>query len=161
MIEILNAANAIIATRQPLVQAPQAPFGYGTDCSVTDDFQDDFGEIDGPMLVLQAIYRDLITPPGGPDAPGSLPDDTEYGLGINTYIQRELSPQNLLRAAHEIEAHILRDDRVDTVQVDVALDPAYTLTVTIQGDLATGEGFRLVFALTDAGALLQELTANV
>lgn len=161
MKDILDAAQAEIATLQRLVVPPTGDLGFGTDLSCTDDLQDDFGEVEGALVVLQSIYRELITPPGGPQVPGSLPDDTEYGLGLSQYVQREMTPAQLLRLSHEIEAHILQDDRVDRCAVDVSLGPDYILTVTVSGVLATTQGFKLIFALTDGGAALQEMTADV
>lgn len=157
---ILLAAQVEFAATPRVMSPPIAPFGYGTDLSCTDDFADDFGDVSGPMIVLQSIYRDLITPPGGPDAPGSLPDDPEYGFGLHTYVQLGMTAERVLQLSHEIEARVVDDDRVDSCSVDVTLDSAYNLTVTITGNLATGQGFRLVFALVDGAIALQEMAAD-
>ena len=160
MKDILLAAQAEIATRTREV-FPTTDLGFGTDMSCTDDLAADFGNVSGPMIVLQSIYRDLITPPGGPDAPGSLPDDTEYGFGLAQYVQRDLTSTQLLKLSHELEARVLDDDRVSTCSADVTLDSAYNLTVAITGNLANQQGFRLVFTLTDGTLALQEMTADV
>lgn len=134
--------------------------GYGTDVSCTRDLDPTMAEVD-PFSVealAEAIARSLDCPQGG------LIDDELYGHDLRQYLNRGTTDADLVSAAGEIRAAVLRDDRVDSATVTVTPEGTpfgSTLRVKIRVvpmDPTLGE-FTLTLLATDAGVLLEEIAA--
>lgn len=137
--------------------APESPVGWGSDLSCDHDIDEAFTELagDDPILVAQAAYRAITTPRG------SVPDAPDYGVDLNGYLSRGVTVQAIQALAGMISLEIRKDDRVDSVSVDVQPeDDGRALRVTIDGTIAeSSRTFSLVLGLTDAGVLLEEMKA--
>lgn len=140
------------------VAGPESPVGYGSDlaCDAVD-VTPDFAERDGsdPLLVVESFVRMITTPRGSlPDAPGE-------GIDIRGYLHSGLTQADIVAMRSAIVAQAQNDDRIDSVQVAVTPSPdGSELSIEISGQIAGSTGpFKLVLALTDSAALIQELTA--
>jgi len=95
----------------------------------------------GSELVAQAIFRRLTT------ARGTLIDGADgevYGLDLNDFVG-QVGPQNAIATLPDvIRAEVLKDDRVDSVDVSVVSvtqpDASYYLTIEIAATLADEAG---------------------
>jgi hypothetical protein len=151
-----------IGDLETVTNSPTGDIGYGSDLDCTDDVTSTFTELDGvkdgPIIVAQACYRRLITPR---NSLAVLDDDPDYGYDIASLLHRGMTPQALVGAEGAIRNELLKDDRID--QLDVALTQetsgesnAYDLEIS--GTLVDSkETFSLTMALTDSVVLLREI----
>lgn len=109
-----------------------------------------------PLLVAQAAYRSITTPRG------SVPDAPDYGIDLRSYLSRGLTTREIQQLEGVIALHIRKDDRIESVDVSVQVeDSAKAIRVAIDGVIAlSSRTFSLVLGLSDAGALLEEMTAR-
>lgn len=132
---------------------------YGTDTSCLDSLVT--GRlVTGPRLVVEALYRRLITPRGM--LGGGLEEST-YGLDVGGYVgsltgNAGISPGAgpVLTAALPamVRNECAKDDRVDTVDAEAVIvdrgDGTYMLRIGITGTLVgSGESFRLTVGIDD------------
>jgi hypothetical protein len=135
---------------------PSAPFGYGADISCTRDLDESMPEVSGQTALAQALARRLDCPRGG------VPDDGDYGIDLRGYLNRGLTTDEVRGLAGAIRSELTKDDRVDTLRVTVTPTPTgESIRVSIQvvpRDPTLGGPFTLTLALTDGGALVEEMT---
>jgi hypothetical protein len=87
----------------------------------------------GARLLGEACVRRLIT------ERGSLLDDQNYGLPIEQFLSKAADATFLASIPGQIRNELKKDQRIDTVEVAVALDKSrapvlsMTLTVTVTG----------------------------
>ncbi len=132
---------------------------YGTDVSCLDSLAT--GRlVTGPRLVVEALYRRLITPRGM--LGGGLEEST-YGFDVGGYVgsltsNAGISPGTgpVLTAALPamVRNECLKDDRVSTVDVEASIvdrgDGTYTLRIDVTGTLVdSGEDFQLTVGVDD------------
>lgn len=145
-----------LAELEAVTSVPDPPFGYGSDIWCESDMHPRMIEVSDDALVLaQHCVRRLDTPEG-------LPDEDEWGLSITDYCNRPTTRQELDELEGSIVAELVDDDRVDEVSASVETSSDYrTLTVSIRVvpiDPLVGD-FTLTLTVSDAGILLEELTA--
>jgi phage baseplate assembly protein W len=80
------------------------------------DFTEDFAEVSGRTLLIQAICRRLITPRG------ALIDDIDYGSDVTRYCNDDIDPRDVGAIAAEIDAEIVKDERVKSSSTTATLD---------------------------------------
>lgn len=155
---VQNFIAAELAAAERLMDAPVAPFGYGSDLSCADDLSPDMAEVDGfsTLALAQALVRRLDCPRGG------LPDDPNYGIDLRSYANRGVTSDDVRALAGAIRSELEKDDRVDGVAVIVMPSTtgqslAVTLAVTpVDPNLG---GFSLTLAVTSATTVIEEMRA--
>jgi len=137
------------------VATPTAPFGYGSDISCARDLEEGMPEVSGQTVLAQALVRRLDCPRG------ALPDDGDYGIDLRSYLNRGLTVDQVRGLAGAIRSELTKDDRVDTVAVTVTPTPTgESIRVSIAvvpRDATLGGPFTLILAVTDGGALIEEM----
>lgn len=117
---------------------------YGIDVDCTTSLDPYFSLVSGPEGVAQAIARRLQTPLGG------LLTDSTYGFDLRALLNEGLTQPAVLAVQTGIEAQCLYDERVDSVDVSVELDPVTGIcTIEVSPVLVEGETFTLTFTLSD------------
>lgn len=153
---VADAIATEIAALTREVATPVAPFGYGADISCARDLEEDMPEVSGQLVLAQALVRRIDCPRGG------LPDDGDYGIDLRSYLNRGITTTEQRSIAGAIRSELSKDDRVDTVAVTVTPTPTgESIRVSIQvvpRDPALGGPFTLTLAVTDGGALVEEMT---
>ena len=138
-----NVAAPVTVPPPPSVIAPtvaQAPLG--TDVSTVPDLDGYFRLMTGLRVVGEALLRRLTTPPGG------LFYDPDYGYDIRGLLNAPLTSADLARARIRIVAECQKDERVDTVEADLALNES-TGRLTLSLLVATAAGpFKLTAAVS-------------
>ncbi len=152
MTVVHEAIAAALAELEPERNAPTAPFGYGADISCVADLAEDMGEVSGRRALAEALVRAITTPRG------SLADALERGIDLRSYLNRGVTRDELLSIEGTVRAEWRKDDRVAAVDVTVTFS-ANTKTLRGRGRITpvAGDGFDLVFALTDAGVAIEEI----
>lgn len=131
---------------------PMLPIEFGSDLSCGDDIDSLATELagDSPRLVIQAIYRRLITPRGG------LLDDPDYGLDLHEFLELAMVPAQLATIPGRVQVEVLKDDRVQACTVEVTHATAERLGVRISLTLADGP-HAFAVAVTPGSSALEEL----
>lgn len=134
---------------------------YGTDISCTlvtetlefpdgttrtqqtwDATGDDFPEISGRPLLIEALLRRLVT------RRGSLLGSPDYGTDVRAWINKDVSKADAARLGGLISAELAKDERVRSAAATATFANS-TLTVLIT--IVDGAGpFKLTVAVTDA-----------
>ncbi len=159
---VLNEVRTAIAeeiakvTRE--MDAPVAPFGYGTDLSCVDDLTETMSMVDQGTTqgIAEALVRRLTTPRGG------LPDDADYGRDIRSMVNRGATTLELRALAAVIHAEATKDDRIDTLRVTFTPSEdgsEIDLELVVTPVDATIGVFSLVLALTSAELLIKAMAA--
>lgn len=148
--------DAQLASMTRQVSPPVAPFRYGTDMSCGEDIPDDFSEVspDDYQGLSESIIRRLLTPRGG------LIDDPTYGDGLVSLLHHGITTQELASIRQRIEDECKKDDRVDTVVVDVSPVPEplstgqmiINMTVTAQD---RNQDFNLILSVDGSGHIVE------
>jgi hypothetical protein len=139
-----------------LIAQPKAPFAYGVDLYGAEDITADAREIDpeSPEAIGQAIVRRWLTDKA------TLPDDRDYGEYIGRWLNEGTTDTDLLAAGGQLRLEALKDDRVDSLTVEVTLaDNSKTIEVTARitpADPRTPD-FDLTFGLSTDGAVTVEI----
>ena len=125
---------------------------FGRDLSCTDALRT-VRYVTGARLVAEACYRRLTTPRGmlrGDE------DEATYGLDLVDLIGSVASTTEAATLAGQIEAELLKDDRVTSVGVTVTptVDgPATTYAIAIKGETDAGP-FDMTLAVDDVSVEL-------
>jgi hypothetical protein len=149
---------AELATIERIEPTPLAPFGYGQDLDCETDIYEDMREVDpsSRRALAQALLRRLSCPRG------RLPDDDDYGFDLRGMLNRGTDATSIRELAGNIKAELLKDDRVEAVDVSTAYtESTKTLDAKIwvsAVDPSIGE-FSLTLAVTDGAMLLAEVNA--
>ena len=143
-----------IATLQRVVDAPVAPFGYGTDLSCVTDLAEDLAEVDptSNQAIAEALIRRLITPRGG------LPDDPDYGFDLRGLLNRGVTLAELRAVTGQARSEVRKDDRVADAKVSAAFClQGSTLSVSVEVTPADvdNDTFSFTFALTDTAVTIE------
>ncbi len=96
---------------------------YGHDLSCITDLDPAMLEIDGRLVLAQALARRLITPRGG------LIDDPNYGYDLRLFLNDDQTAAAVAMIGSGIDAEFLKDERV--------LASTTTVTFTTRGVLTT------------------------
>ena len=144
-----------LASLERVQDSPAGPFGFGADiwCDRDVDFD---REVDPFSLegLAQALLRSIDC------RRGHLPGDPNYGIDVALELNQGATFESLRLAGARVEAEWIRDDRVVSATVTLTPDAdgsAFTLSGMVTPADPTIGPFRLVAALTDAGALLEEI----
>lgn len=134
---------------------------YGKDVFCTDSRR--VGRlVTGPLLVGQALYRRLTTPPGTLLPVFGDADDAAYGLDISAEVGKD--PKNAEASLPgKIRAEGLKDERISAIKVGIVKTvsgPATSFAITVEAELIEGETFRLVMSATAARTALVGITAE-
>lgn len=156
----IAAVLARISTEVAALERVQYPattdLGFGSDLACAGDITEAALELSGDnvRLVTEAAYRRLTTPRG------TLDDDPDYGLDARAFLAVPLTVANRRDITSQVSAELLRDDRIESVEVALVQPALNTLEVSVAGVTAAGS-FAFTLALTDAGALLKEFASGL
>lgn len=150
---VAAAFAAELATLTPITDAPSDPLGYGTDLSCLLDCTDDFNEVSGPMVVVQAVVRRYITPRG------SLLDDADYGCDVRGLLNHGTPIQDLRMMQSRMRTEALKEERVENVEVALSMNAlASEVTATVRLVLRDERStFAFVLSVTSSEVLLKLL----
>jgi hypothetical protein len=132
---------------------------YGTDTSCTDSLRT--GRlVSGARLVAEACYRRLSTPRGtliGGE------DEEDYGLDLADKIGSIATKADVAALPGQIEAELLKDDRLESVEVDVTAtwgtSGAVSLVVVVAGQTGAGP-FKLTLGVSQVSVDILGLQAE-
>jgi hypothetical protein len=154
------AIEAELATIERVVAVSTASPGWGGDLSCTDDFAEDFAELEGddPLVVAQYAYRGLCTD----GERGELADDPDWGISLEKMLSKGMTAKALLDVRSTVRGQIARDDRLTNVVVQGTWDPGTeALTLVISDEIAdSGDSFSLTVVVDATGMNLVELLIN-
>lgn len=152
---IVREALAQLLAELPTPAAPTAVAteGFGSDLSCVEDLTPDMAELASAdvLVVAQAALRRLTTPRG------ALLDDPDYGLDVQAYVHKAMTPAELRAMAGQIRLELLKDDRIEDAQVTVTPDGASRFSISIRGVTATGP-FELTGKLGAEGLIADIVT---
>ncbi len=107
----------------------------------------------GVTLLAQAVYRRLTTPRGTLD---DGDDGVVYGLDLGEFVGRQATPDAIANIGPALEAEILKDDRVASVEVTASAitgkDGLVTTTVSLRVvpyDETAAAPFAMTLAVAD------------
>jgi len=124
---------------------------FGIDLDCLDDLTEGMREISGPLVVAQDCYRRLITPRG------KLLGEPDFGLDLAGYLSKGMTPERILAIPGEVERELLKDERLESVEVTSSGVVNGTLFLAIRG--MTGAGpFKLGVDATPAAVNLLGIT---
>lgn len=121
---------------------------FGTDVSTIPDLDPTFTLISGPQVVAQSIARRLTTPRG------DLAFHPDYGIDLRMWLNEAMTPQAIAECSQSIEAECRKDERVETVKVNVEMNYT-TFSMRIKVFITTALG---PFSLT---LRIDKLTAEI
>lgn len=122
---------------------------YGFDLSCVDGLTAELRTVSGKRLLAEALVRRLITPRG------MLLDDPNYGTDVREYIGHELTKGALARMKAEIQAELLKDERVIAVTVTRADFLEANRKLVLELAVEAGEdAFPLVVSISDVNVNL-------
>lgn len=153
---IADALETLLSAIPLVVDVPAGPLSYGTDIGCAIDVDPGLAEVSGARVVVESIIRRLDCPRGG------LGDDPSYGYDLRGSQHEGMTRDQIRAVEGEVRAEVLDDDRVRSAVVVASTSPdARSLRVRVTGALADASRtpFVLTLALTDAGALLEEMRA--
>jgi hypothetical protein len=161
MNSVFSAAfEAELATIERVTTVSTASPGWGGDLSCTDDFTDDFAELDGddPLVVAQYAYRMLNTD----GEIGELADEPDRGIDLVKMLSKGMTAKEILDIRGKVRGEIARDDRLTNVACTGTWDPATeSLSLEISAELlSSGESFSLTIVVSETGMNLVELLIN-
>lgn len=142
-----------IAALEPVEITPDSASGYGVDLWCEDDLDENLKEVEGIELLGQALYHMLSA--------DDLPDAASYGKDLRRMLHRATSPQELTTMKGEITVVLQKDDRVDSVAVDLSYSySTKTLTVSIRVTPADPDAvdFTLIITVTDGATHLKAIS---
>lgn len=124
---------------------------FGVDLDCLDDLTEGMREVSGPTCVAQDCYRRLITPRG------KLLGEPDYGLDVAAYLSRGMTPERVLAIPEEVRKELSKDERVESVEVNVIENTGASLVLSIR--VTTGAGpFQLGLDASPAAVNLLGIT---
>ncbi len=128
----------------------QDNFGADVSTFVDGDLDPYFREISGPRAVAEAVGRRWLTPTG------ALFFDPAFGVDVRELLGAALTPERAFALRTKLAQQAEEDDRVDSAEVDVSLDPR-TRRLVVRASVRTAVGpFALVLAIEDLRVELLE-----
>jgi hypothetical protein len=119
---------------------------FGRDLSCTDDLTEDMREIEGPLLVVEALYRRFNSPRG------CLWEDPDYGFDVRELLSKSMTQAQIDAIPGQIVAEAKKEPSVETFDAKVVKRDIVTLVLSCTG--TTGEG-PFSFVLTAAAAAVE------
>lgn len=114
---------------------------FGTDLYFENNFEltsaGDYMLLYGIEALRAAVYRRLLT------RPGEYKFVPEYGVGVQTWIKKRMTPDNIESLKQKIKANLLQDQRIDAVNVVEISKNSDTLVLRISVQ-ANGRELRFV-----------------
>ena len=126
---------------------------YGSDLSCYDDITQNAKVLSStdPLVVVQAIYRRLVSPKG------CLITDADYGLGLVELLSRGITRSSASIIPALIKSEIMKDDRVDSCDVSATISSDGS-SVRFKASLTLDENtFDLVLVGSTAGVILEQI----
>ena len=130
------------------------PTTLGTDCNVAmNDVPGAMGLATGLLNLGNALIRRLSCPPGG-----NFYDDDYSEIDVTDLINATPSPADVQRAQSLIAVTVEKDERIDTCDSTVVqAQDTGDVTITLVGNLATGQPFAFVISATNLTVALLEI----
>ena len=151
---VRDAIATELADVERVASTPVAPFGYGSDLSCTSDLTDGMVEVEGFVVLGEALARRLDCPRG------ALPDDGTFGLSLSEYLNTGTTALELRELGSKVRGELKKDDRVATVRVTVTPSPTgqsmAVQIVVVPVDQTIGK-FALTLGVTSSGVVLQAI----
>lgn len=153
MTVVRDAIAAQLLTLERVVPTPSGELGYGTDLAGVLDSDDQLSEVDptSNVAIGEALLRRLLT------RRGWLVDAPNYGTDIRGYCNRGVPQNELVDLAGEVRAELSKDDRVQSLTVNVSQPTTSVLNVAalvVPAVLGLAP-FQLVFAVTSGAATME------
>lgn len=132
--------------------------GFGRDTSCTSSLRPGV-RVTGVRLVAEAAYRRLTTPRGmlrGGE------DEANYGLDLLDMIGAVASQSNTTALGGRIRNELLKDERIETVDVTVVLErigPSTELHIEIEAETREGP-FSLAIVVDDVSVQLLDISVE-
>lgn len=128
---------------------------FGADVSCWDDIDPLAVDLlpDDTNVVAQDAYHRLITPKG------SLLDDPDWGIDILDFIHQPASAAYLASLPGIVRSELAKDDRIDSVEVTVTLQPSDSMRISVRGETADGP-FDFVVGVSASGTELVEFMST-
>src|SRR5262249_35544866 len=120
---------------------------FGTDLDCGDDLNPLGSTVTGPLCLAQAIQRRLSTPRG------MVIDAPNYGRDLREYLSRGMAAENIEAIPGEVRAELLKDERLEEVDVVPTMPASDALRLDIACQTAEGP-FSLVLDVTQAAVEL-------
>ena len=98
---------------------------FGKDLSCVTDLDPTLRVVSGRTALMQAIARHLITPRG------RLEGDPNYGFDLAGYLNDDVTQDDIAWMEAQIEAECLKDERVESATVTVAVRSLRALTIEL------------------------------
>lgn len=114
---------------------------FGTELSCVTDIAGDNRSVSGFRVVAEAIARRWITPRG------RLIGFPDYGYDVTQHINDDMSPRDISALASALQAEAVKDQRVASCIVSIAIDNDGLMTIDAEVDTAQGP-----FSLTIAAS---------
>lgn len=151
--EVIARETALL---EKLVDAPEAPFGYGVDLVCVTDLREDFGEEnhESQDAIGHAVLRRWITPRG------QNPDDPDYGEDIRGFLNKGITTKDIREKAGKLKQEAEKDDRVGACTVTLTPSPdgrELRVSAAIVPKDPAVETFTLTFAVTSGAQVLKEI----
>ncbi len=125
---------------------------YGRDLSCLNRLETG-RTVTGTELVLQAIYRRLITPRG------SVIDAPNYGTNIEELLSRAYTKEGLASIPGIIRAEVLKDERVLTATVKARFETFPNVRLVVEIDCTSAAGpFDLTLGVSEVSTELLKAT---
>jgi hypothetical protein len=149
----IEAQLVEIAAGGRVADVPEPPLYWGSDLSCVTDCDASFSELPPgtALIIAQAGARRLITPRG------AVLDDPDLGFDLRSYCNRGVTTEDLRTLQTRCAAELLKDERSQSVNVEVTLQQPSGLSVKAQltpADPALAP-FAFVFAVSDESTLLE------
>lgn len=139
---------------QQLQAHAQEPFNYGEDISCAFDLDESMKEVSDTLVLAESLIRRLDCPRG------ELIDDYDYGIDLRTAANRGFTAAFLEEIAGLIKNELLKDDRVDSIVVNVSQASTTKLLISIEC-IAVFENlnFSLILSAESGELLIEEMSA--
>jgi hypothetical protein len=118
---------------------------FGTDVSTYPDLDLSFAPISGQRVLAEAVMRRLETDRG------TLVYDTDYGIGIRSWINESIGPSRIEELASLVTGECLSDERILSAEVAVswvAATSSLRLTISLTPADGIAPPFQLLVAVS-------------
>lgn len=102
--------------------------------------------VTGGVILGEAAYRRLTT------QRGTLEYDPNYGFSLAGWLNKRMTPDELAEAPSLIRAELLKDERLERVDITITQPTPSSASVAIQGWGSGATSFALVLEVADVDA---------
>jgi hypothetical protein len=143
-----TAAQAVLGlwATAGVSQSAAPPTDFGTDLLCLNDLDPRFATVSGVANLKQALLHRLQTPRG--TLFYDSPDGSTYGIDLRDYLSSQQTPSLARQMQSDVQAEVMKDQRVQSCQVQVTTPTPGAYKVTIAG-LASGGPFSMVLAVNN------------